>query len=392
MRGRSSFSILVLLAALGAAASASAQALYWLDTNYDAPTLHLADANGVTARTVALTPGTLPEGLALGRFGQLFWAEATISNAKINRAEPTLASITPIVSGLSVARGVVVDVSNAYLFWTTSNSVIGSSIRRSGADGFGAGVLLSLPPGSNPRGITVDESEGWIYWADFDQDAIYRANRNGAGMELWLSLGAGAAPYGVAFDATARRVYWTEYGGGTIRRASADAPVPSATTVLGGLAQPTCLAVDPVGQKLYWSESAAGAQHIRRASTDGSSVTTLPCPVTTYGGLAFRADLSVAVPESKLPADFALEPIRPNPASGPLRVRFSLPREARVRLGVYDLQGREVAVLADGVLPAGDHERTWRPGTSPVGAQAGIYFARLSAADQTRIQRIALIP
>ncbi|MGH3118904.1 MAG: T9SS type A sorting domain-containing protein [Gaiellales bacterium] len=387
MRGRSRLSILVLLAALCAASSASAQALYWLDTNYGAPTLNLADANGVSVSSVALAAGTLPEGLALGRFGQLYWAEAMISGAKINRAEPTLANITPILSGISVGRGLAVDVQGGFVFWTTSNYFIGGTVRRCEPDGSGV-IVLSLPTGFNPRGIAVDEMAGMIYWADFNQDAIYRANRNLSGMELWQQLEAGASPYGVAFDPSERFVYWTEYGSGTIKRASADVPPHSASVVLSGLAQPTYLACDPVGQRLYWSESAAGAQHIKRASTDGTSMTTLPCPITTFGGLAFRSDQTVAVPESKLPADFTLERIRPNPASGPLQVRFSLPGEARVRLSVYDLQGREVDVLADGVLPAGDHERTWRPQT----AQAGIYFARLAAADQTRVQRLALIP
>lgn len=391
MRGRSRFSLLVFLAALGAVSSASAQSLYWLDTSYGAPTLNRADANGVSVSSVALPAGTLPEGLSLGRFGQLYWTEAMISGAKINRAEPTLASITPILSGISVGRGIAVDVQGAFVFWTTSNYFIGGTVRRCYPDGSGV-VVLSLPTGFNPRGIAVDEMAGMIYWADFNQDAIYRANRNLSGMELWQQLGAGAGPYGVGFDPSARLVYWTEYGSGTIQRASADVPPHAASLVRSGLAQPTYVAIDPAGQRLYWSESAAGAQHIKRASTDGTSMTTLPCPITTYGGLAFNPDPTVAVDETKLPADFALERIRPNPASGPLQLRFSLPREARVHLGVYDLQGREVAVLADGVLQAGDHESTWRPQRSGAGAQAGIYFARLAAGDQTRVQRIVLIP
>lgn len=46
----------------------------------------------------------------------------------------------------------------------------------------------------------------------------------------------------------------------------------------------------------------------------------------------------------------------PEPA---VRLAFALPRESRVRLRVIDLQGREVAVLANGTLPAGRHEASW---------------------------------
>ena len=48
----------------------------------------------------------------------------------------------------------------------------------------------------------------------------------------------------------------------------------------------------------------------------------------------------------------------PNPATA-VRVEFTLRREQPVRLSVYDVTGREVAVLASGVEPAGRYTRTW---------------------------------
>jgi hypothetical protein len=48
-------------------------------------------------------------------------------------------------------------------------------------------------------------------------------------------------------------------------------------------------------------------------------------------------------------------------------VRFRLSAAERVRIAVYDLLGREVALLVDDVVPPGDHTLTWRPGRLPNG-------------------------
>jgi immune inhibitor A len=91
-----------------------------------------------------------------------------------------------------------------------------------------------------------------------------------------------------------------------------------------------------------------------------------------------------AVPAAAL----ALEPARPSPMRGTGRIGFVLPREARARVSVLDLQGREVAVLADGVFPAGRHTATWDGRTERGSAPAGLYFVRLSAEGRVFSQRL----
>ena len=55
------------------------------------------------------------------------------------------------------------------------------------------------------------------------------------------------------------------------------------------------------------------------------------------------------------PVGLALETARPNPVAGRSRIVFSLPAATSVRLTVSDVLGREVAVLAEGPMPAGAH-------------------------------------
>jgi hypothetical protein len=61
---------------------------------------------------------------------------------------------------------------------------------------------------------------------------------------------------------------------------------------------------------------------------------------------------------------------------------------ARARLSVLDLQGREVAVLTDGVFPAGRHTAMWDGSTEWGSAPAGLYFVRLSAEGRVFSQRL----
>jgi hypothetical protein len=88
--------------------------------------------------------------------------------------------------------------------------------------------------------------------------------------------------------------------------------------------------------------------------------------------------------------EFALVSARPNPSSGPLRVEFAVPRPAPVRLSVMDVQGREVALLADGEHRPGRYEATWsgegRQGRAPV----GVYFLVFRSPDKSEVRRVVL--
>jgi hypothetical protein len=65
----------------------------------------------------------------------------------------------------------------------------------------------------------------------------------------------------------------------------------------------------------------------------------------------------------------------PNPLNSETQIKFAIPEEAQVSLGIYDVTGRLVATLVSGKLEAGYHTITWQP----KGLASGIYFAKLSA-------------
>ncbi len=91
-------------------------------------------------------------------------------------------------------------------------------------------------------------------------------------------------------------------------------------------------------------------------------------------------------------AMFALEAAAPNPFSAATRIGFDLPREATVRLQVFDVGGRLVRTLVQGSTPAGRHEVTWN-GADDAGRRAspGVYLYRLRAGTFEATRRTVLL-
>jgi hypothetical protein len=87
---------------------------------------------------------------------------------------------------------------------------------------------------------------------------------------------------------------------------------------------------------------------------------------------------------------FELAPIRPNPMRGSGQITFSVPRKSTLRLSVFDLQGREVARLAEGPHEPGRYSVDWN-GPSRQRLQSGVYFVRLDAPGVHQVRRLVLM-
>lgn len=89
---------------------------------------------------------------------------------------------------------------------------------------------------------------------------------------------------------------------------------------------------------------------------------------------------------------FALEAVHPNPFTERARLIVHVDVAGPVSVRVYDLQGREVAVLSDGVLAAGTHALTW-DGRAENGRRlaAGVYLARVAGPGGTDTASLTLL-
>ena len=105
---------------------------------------------------------------------------------------------------------------------------------------------------------------------------------------------------------------------------------------------------------------------------------------------------AVSEKESAIPATYSLSQNYPNPFNPETEISFMLPARTTqaggqasgfTSLRVYDLLGRVVATLVDGVLPAGRYTAKWSAGT----AASGVYLLRLSAGDFRATRKMVLM-
>ena len=89
--------------------------------------------------------------------------------------------------------------------------------------------------------------------------------------------------------------------------------------------------------------------------------------------------------EEGVPAQFAVRAY-PNPSRGRLTLRLALPEASGVRVVLYDVLGREVAVVADGDHNAGVHELAVDASALP----AGLYLYRVVAGGRTTSGTVTL--
>lgn len=88
-----------------------------------------------------------------------------------------------------------------------------------------------------------------------------------------------------------------------------------------------------------------------------------------------------------IPDAVVLFPAYPNPFNPATTLEFGLPDEQNVSVVVYDILGREVAVLADKMYPAGYHKLVWYANQQA----SGMYFVQLNSGKLIKTKKIVLL-
>jgi hypothetical protein len=88
-----------------------------------------------------------------------------------------------------------------------------------------------------------------------------------------------------------------------------------------------------------------------------------------------------------LPTAFVLDQNYPNPFNPETKIEFSITRSSLVNLKIFDVLGREVAVLLNEKMPAGRYSVKWDASRF----SSGIYFYRLQAGKFRETKRMILL-
>ncbi|MBS1513894.1 MAG: T9SS type A sorting domain-containing protein [Bacteroidetes bacterium] len=89
-----------------------------------------------------------------------------------------------------------------------------------------------------------------------------------------------------------------------------------------------------------------------------------------------------------VPAKFELSQNYPNPFNPSTKINFSLPKDAKVTLTIFDISGREVARLLNGEFRQADYYTVNFNGSA---LASGVYFYKIQAGDFTESKKMMLV-
>ena len=112
----------------------------------------------------------------------------------------------------------------------------------------------------------------------------------------------------------------------------------------------------------------------------------------SYGELPVTVGSIHVHNQSAVPVEFGLEQNYPNPFNPSTTIDVSVASDTQITLNIYDINGRLVSTLADGVYDTGYHSFVWN-GLDQTGnkVSAGIYFYSLQAEGMSITKKMMLM-
>jgi hypothetical protein len=297
----------------------------------------------------------------------------------------TMGTRTPIstqVTGLSTATpGTQFIVANTFVHTLTTNVVGGGSVTR-------APDAPSYTQGTNVQ-LTAVPGAGWAFSA-------WSGDLTGTNNPETILMDGAKTVTSTFLDIAAPVVTVSAPNGGEMLTTGTNTSLTWAASDNAAVTE-VDLALSRAGSGGPWESIATG---LANSGTYGWTVTG---PITTNAVLRATArdaalnagqDASDAVFTIADPTavgdhpvtDFALLALGGNPVRSGLRFAVELPRESSVHLGVHDVQGRELLVLADGMFPSGRHTVDGT-GLARSMLGPGLYFVRLTVPGRTIVRR-----
>jgi hypothetical protein len=114
--------------------------------------------------------------------------------------------------------------------------------------------------------------------------------------------------------------------------------------------------------------------------------------IGTTNGLAIYNPEGIHFGIPEIPTDFTLYQNHPNPFNQNTMILFTVPEQSRVKIAVFDVLGRESAVLADGIYEPGRHSIAWN-GIDFAGTYmpSGVYIYRMITESEVLTKKLILL-
>jgi hypothetical protein len=247
------------------------------------------------------------------------------------------------------------------------------------------GSATPFAAGPAPLGLTIADLN-----VDGDADLVV-SNVNGARISVLLGNGDGTFDPPVAYptDPRPRGMDAGDLGTDGVPEVVIATGYPdadSALTVYLGAGDGTLVMLD----RLELPYRAADCV-IADMNGDGHRDIVATGPLAGVVSVLLNPGPMVGVPPPRTD-DRGLElEIRPNPAYGPVTLRFRSRAGAEATLEIYDLAGRRVAILDTFAAGPGGGDVTWHPEATAASVPPGVYLARLLAGGEKAVRRFVLL-
>ncbi|MCC7158244.1 MAG: zinc-dependent metalloprotease [Ignavibacteria bacterium] len=100
-----------------------------------------------------------------------------------------------------------------------------------------------------------------------------------------------------------------------------------------------------------------------------------------------RSIIGIQTISQVIPNVYFVNPNYPNPFNPTTNIKFGLPKATFVKLTVFDILGREVSVLVNEKLDAGEFSAGWNAAAFP----SGVYFYRIEAGEFVKTAKMILV-
>jgi hypothetical protein len=110
-------------------------------------------------------------------------------------------------------------------------------------------------------------------------------------------------------------------------------------------------------------------------------------PVNVWASFGCSGVITAVGNNNTIPDKYELMQNYPNPFNPVTAIRFTIPKEQLVKLSIYDITGKEVAVLVNEVKRAGSYLVEFNAGN----LASGVYFYKLTAGEFSSVKKMMLV-
>lgn len=266
-----------------------------------------------------------------------------------------------IITNVTGLSSLALDATNRKIYYTVDTGT-DDSVFKADMDGTNQSIerltnfFSFVVTNETMRSITLyHDKVYWIRSNNVNYDYIFRCNKDGSNREIFVNTTTPGITMSNPYEMAAGMdyVFWTDPGlnADVIYRINTDRSAPVQIISNREVGE---IAIDTIESKLYWTENLSAAiSKIVQTNLDGSNeIDVLTTNISFPAGLTVNPEGSFSTFESTQAIETRCYP---NPVNASTKIEYKVTTPAAVRIAVYNIAGRQEAVLVDAWQTPGEY-------------------------------------